>query len=80
MRAEVHVRVHVDWSGPEHVADGPALPCVVCDGATTSTTRDGTRCHRWCFEDCLSRELIGQAHARIADERVPLTDRTEVAA
>src|SRR5512139_2295418 len=80
MAAEVQVRVFLDWSGPEHRADGPALPCEVCTGPTVSTTRDGRRCHRWCFEDVLARELVGRAHARIADERLPLAERTEVAA
>jgi hypothetical protein len=71
MSTELIVRVHLDWTAPDHWDDEHSLPCRLGDGPTKSRDSSGLACHKHCAEDEIARELIGRGRALIADERFP---------
>lgn len=71
MAGQMVVRVHLDWTAPDHFDRDRSLPCRVCGTTTRMRDGQGAACHQSCAEDEIARELLGAGQARITDERVP---------
>lgn len=70
MSGELIVRVHLDWTGPDHYDPEHTAPCRLGDGPTRMRDSSGLPCHKACAEDEIARELLGRGRRLIADERV----------
>lgn len=71
MGADIEIRVSVAWVGPEHYDAQRELPCIECGVTTRLRTRHDEPCHPACFQQACERELLGQAYALLAAERLP---------
>lgn len=69
MSSELLVRVHLDWTAPNHYDSTHSAPCRLGDGPTKMRDATGQPCHKRCAEDEIVRELLGHGRALIADER-----------
>ena len=79
MAVDVQVHIHMDWTAEGHY-EPLERPCRVCSVPTHERDFSGQPCMRRCAEQELERELIGQAYARIVDERLPLVPRQRAVA